>query len=126
MDATHLAEFFQVEGVVADYDITLGNLIGGSPHFLSAFFIRLSPLRADHPSVHAGILRKDGKHKVEVQACFQPIHRGPQVPSSPQTFADHLTSQVWKSSLTTKVWASGSKLPMCVHPCPGIRQRECS
>jgi phenylalanyl-tRNA synthetase alpha chain len=28
MDATHLAEFFQVEGVVADYDITLGNLIG--------------------------------------------------------------------------------------------------
>jgi len=28
MDATHLAEFFQVEGVVADYDITLGNLVG--------------------------------------------------------------------------------------------------
>ena len=27
-DATHLAEFHQVEGVVADYDITLGNLIG--------------------------------------------------------------------------------------------------
>lgn len=31
MDATHLAEFFQVEGVVADYDITLGNLVGMSP-----------------------------------------------------------------------------------------------
>jgi hypothetical protein len=30
MDATHLAEFFQVEGVVADYDITLGNLVGMS------------------------------------------------------------------------------------------------
>jgi phenylalanyl-tRNA synthetase alpha subunit len=30
MDATHLAEFFQVEGVVADYDITLGNLVGTS------------------------------------------------------------------------------------------------
>lgn len=29
-DATHLAEFHQVEGVVADYDITLGNLIGTS------------------------------------------------------------------------------------------------
>lgn len=27
-DATHLAEFHQVEGVVADYDITLGHLIG--------------------------------------------------------------------------------------------------
>lgn len=29
-DATHLAEFHQVEGVVADYDITLGHLIGES------------------------------------------------------------------------------------------------
>ena len=28
VDATHLAEFHQVEGVVADYDITLGDLIG--------------------------------------------------------------------------------------------------
>ncbi len=28
-DATHLAEFHQVEGVVADYDINLGHLIGG-------------------------------------------------------------------------------------------------
>lgn len=27
-DATHLAEFHQVEGVVADYGITLGHLIG--------------------------------------------------------------------------------------------------
>lgn len=25
MDATHLCEFHQVEGVVADYDLTLGN-----------------------------------------------------------------------------------------------------
>lgn len=30
MDATHLAEFHQVEGVVADYDINLGHLIGMS------------------------------------------------------------------------------------------------
>jgi len=34
MDATHLAEFFQVEGVVADYDITLGNLVGMSSTLL--------------------------------------------------------------------------------------------
>jgi len=37
MDATHLAEFFQVEGVVADYDITLGNLVG-----MSYLLLRLS------------------------------------------------------------------------------------
>lgn len=28
MDATHLAEFHQVEGVVADHDLTLADLIG--------------------------------------------------------------------------------------------------
>ncbi|GAB6028877.1 hypothetical protein CHUAL_004677 [Chamberlinius hualienensis] len=28
LDATHLAEFFQIEGVVADYGLTLGDLIG--------------------------------------------------------------------------------------------------
>lgn len=30
-DATHLAEFHQVEGLVADYDITLGHLLGTFP-----------------------------------------------------------------------------------------------
>lgn len=30
MDATHLAEFHQVEGVVADKDLTLADLIGAS------------------------------------------------------------------------------------------------
>jgi phenylalanyl-tRNA synthetase alpha chain len=29
LDATHLAEFHQVEGVIADYNLTLGDLIGG-------------------------------------------------------------------------------------------------
>lgn len=28
LDATHLAEFHQVEGVIADYNLTLGDLIG--------------------------------------------------------------------------------------------------
>ena len=34
LDATHLAEFHQIEGVVADYGLTLGDLIG----VLYAFF----------------------------------------------------------------------------------------
>ena len=37
LDATHLAEFHQIEGVVADYDLTLGHLIG----ILYAFFRKL-------------------------------------------------------------------------------------
>ncbi|KAL1297549.1 hypothetical protein AAFC00_006118 [Neodothiora populina] len=37
VDATHLAEFHQVEGVIADYDLTLGGLMA----FLEAFFAKL-------------------------------------------------------------------------------------
>ncbi|WFD31568.1 phenylalanine--tRNA ligase [Malassezia sp. CBS 17886] len=37
LDATHLAEFHQVEGVVADYHITLGDLIG----FMQVFFEKM-------------------------------------------------------------------------------------
>lgn len=37
LDATHLAEFHQIEGVVADRNLTLGHLIG----ILSAFFKKL-------------------------------------------------------------------------------------
>jgi hypothetical protein len=58
MDATHLAEFFQVEGVVADYDITLGHLIGTFILILPIINVWLT-----EPSVHAGILCKDWKYK---------------------------------------------------------------
>ncbi len=37
VDATHLAEFHQVEGVLADYDLTLGDLIG----FMQSFFSKM-------------------------------------------------------------------------------------
>lgn len=37
VDATHLAEFHQVEGVLADYNITLGNLI----QFMEDFFAKM-------------------------------------------------------------------------------------
>lgn len=37
LDATHLAEFNQIEGVVADYGLTLGDLMG----VLHQFFTKL-------------------------------------------------------------------------------------
>ena len=37
LDATHLAEFHQIEGVVADYNLTLGDLMG----MLYEFFKKL-------------------------------------------------------------------------------------
>ncbi|XP_019854045.1 PREDICTED: phenylalanine--tRNA ligase alpha subunit-like [Amphimedon queenslandica] len=38
LDATHLAEFHQIEGVVADYNLTLGDLMG----VLYAFFSKMA------------------------------------------------------------------------------------
>jgi phenylalanyl-tRNA synthetase alpha chain len=38
VDATHLAEFHQVEGVIADFDLTLGGLIG----FMQTFFGKMA------------------------------------------------------------------------------------
>jgi len=37
LDATHLAEFHQIEGLIADYDLSLSDLIGT----LEAFFKKL-------------------------------------------------------------------------------------
>jgi hypothetical protein len=78
MDATHLAEFFQVEGVVADYDITLGNLVGMWSFLLNLSGPLLNPLRGSQliSSVHGGVLCKDGEQEIEVQTCFQPLYRG--------------------------------------------------
>ena len=40
LDATHLAEFHQIEGMVADYNLTLGDLIG----VIHEFFKKLGTL----------------------------------------------------------------------------------
>ena len=40
LDATHLAEFHQIEGVVADYGLTLGDLIGT----INEFFLKLGKM----------------------------------------------------------------------------------
>ncbi len=41
LDSTHLAEFHQIEGVVADYNLTLGDLIG----VLNTFFRKMGETR---------------------------------------------------------------------------------
>jgi len=37
LDATHLAEFHQIEGLVADYNLTLGNLMGYIEQFFKKY-----------------------------------------------------------------------------------------
>ena len=54
LDATHLAEFHQIEGVVADYNLTLGDLMG----ILNEFFTKMGMCRTStllHVHVHARI-----------------------------------------------------------------------
>lgn len=64
MDATHLAEFHQVEGVVADRNLTLADLIGESG---------LRPARFDiqfRCRVYEGLLQKDGHNGRSLQASL--------------------------------------------------------
>jgi phenylalanyl-tRNA synthetase alpha chain len=80
MDATHLAEFFQVEGVVADYDITLGNLIGefSSGHaFLPCRTARSTGRKedeslADTLAFMQEFFAKTGNTKLKFKPAFNP------------------------------------------------------
>ncbi|XP_012889708.1 PREDICTED: phenylalanine--tRNA ligase alpha subunit isoform X1 [Dipodomys ordii] len=72
LDATHLAEFHQIEGVVADHGLNLGHLMG----VLREFFTKLAitvPCR---------------NHAAPLQASLQPLHGaqhgGVQLPSRPE------------------------------------------
>lgn len=68
VDATHLAEFHQVEGVLADYDTTLGDLIG----FMEDFFAKM------------------GVHGLRFKAAYNPYTE-----PSMEIFAYHKTLKKW-------------------------------
>lgn len=79
MDATHLAEFFQVEGVVADYDITLGNLIGQSwsppSHYPKGLFPMLKWGKKQRLTILAFMkefFAKTGNTKLKFKPAFNP------------------------------------------------------
>ena len=61
VDATHLAEFHQVEGVVADYGLTLADLIG--MHRIPRVGSQ-SPLQSPLNRFYANLLQKDGNRKL--------------------------------------------------------------
>ncbi len=58
MDATHLAEFHQVEGVVADRGLTLADLIGIIQQLIRILMIKYCPSR-----IHASLFQKNGNRK---------------------------------------------------------------
>lgn len=59
-DATHLAEFHQVEGVVADYGLTLGDLIGKLNNYAVNLVIYMDF------RFHANVLRENGVKESEI------------------------------------------------------------
>ena len=65
LDATHLAEFHQVEGLIADYDVSLADLIG----VLNTFFQKLGIKKLKFKVIIYIKLKI-----LPLSACFQPIH----------------------------------------------------
>ena len=65
-DATHLAEFHQVEGVVADYNITLGDLIG--VFGVHRLFHSVDQLAGFMQEFYA----KTGNHKLRFKPAYNP------------------------------------------------------
>jgi phenylalanyl-tRNA synthetase alpha chain len=79
LDATHLAEFHQVEGVVADYNLTLGHLIGVIAEFferLGMSDVKFKPAYNPYtePSMEIFAYHPDLKKEVEVgnSGIFRP------------------------------------------------------
>ena len=67
LDATHLAEFHQIEGLVADYNLTLGDLIG----VLYEFFRKLGKeIFIFHFSFESNILI--GMTKLRFKPAYNP------------------------------------------------------
>jgi len=58
LDATHLAEFHQVEGVVADYNLTLGDLIGKFKWFSKEKFCSCNSI-VNHLECQYSLSRKE-------------------------------------------------------------------
>jgi phenylalanyl-tRNA synthetase alpha chain len=81
VDATHLAEFHQIEGVIADFGLTLGGL----QRFLGDFFANMGLENLRFKPAY--------NPYTEVRSLFQTHGRN----------ANDQNSPVWKSSATTRV-----------------------
>ena len=68
MDATHLAEFHQVEGVVADRGLTLADLIG----IVSSKFVRILMIEDGPLGFMRVFFKKMGIEKVRFKPAYNP------------------------------------------------------
>lgn len=89
LDATHLAEFHQIEGVIADYDLTLGDLLG----LLHEFFKKL------------------GMHELRFKPAYNPYTE-----PSMEIFAFHAGLNKWVEVGNSGVFRPEMLLPMGLPP----------
>jgi phenylalanyl-tRNA synthetase alpha chain len=81
VDATHLAEFHQIEGVIADFGLTLGGL----QRFLGDFFANM------------------GLSDLRFKPAYNPYTEARSPSPTHLHHANNRTSPVWRSSATTRV-----------------------
>lgn len=75
LDPTHLAEFNQIEGLIADYDLTLGNLMGVIKQFfhkLGLTNLKFKPAYNPYTEPSMEIFSYHEGHK-RVSQCFFPL-----------------------------------------------------
>ena len=100
VDATHLAEFHQIEGVVADYNLTLGDLIG----MLNAFFsklgmteLRFKPAFNPYTEPSMEVFAYHGGLKKWIEVGNSGVFRPEML--RPMGFDDRVTAIAWGLSL---------------------------
>jgi hypothetical protein len=127
MDATHLAEFHQVEGVVADRELTLADLIGASTWAGSADDILM---------IFSGFMRvffkKMGIEKVRFKPAYNPYTEVRLFSSQLSLTYFTLVSLLWKSSPSIPCSTGGLKLATaecsdrrCLSPWDSPKMSEC-
>ena len=104
MDATHLAEFHQVEGVVADRNLTLADLIGG------VFASRFTCVPRTNPLFFTGFMRVFFKKMGIENVRFKPAYN-PYTEPSLEIFAFHPQLKRW-----VEVGNSGMFRPEMLEP----------
>lgn len=130
LDATHLAEFHQIEGVIADHGLTLGHLMG----VLREFFTKLGEQSSQYKQAVFG---DPGRVTLRSSAYLgHPLQESRSCASSQPTTPTQ--SPAWKCSATTKVrdgevGAEGSLRdltlglgrPLCQSPTPSSHSLQC-
>lgn len=107
LDATHLAEFHQIEGLIADFNLTLGDLIGTLYQFfrkLGSFFF--APVEKDATAKFT-FLSRSGMNKLRFKPAYNPYTE-----PSMEVFSYHEGLKKWIEVGNSGIFRPEMLLPM--------------